>query len=230
MVKKLQKLSNEKKKKSAELPRAIKDSAQQIWLAGLGAFAKAQEEGSKVFETLVKEGMSMQRKTQTVAEEKITEATSRVTHMANDIGSRAAGQWDKLESIFEDRVAKALSRLGVPTSRDLEALNARIDALTQSVGKAPAAAKPAAKKPAAKKPATAKAASAPKQAAAKRRATPLQNPPPRPLRTPRPAPDRAAHFPGRQRPAHAAVAPWVRQPFSLHRPCATPMPARGIVG
>ena len=167
MVKKLQKLSNEKKKKSAELPRAIKDSAQQIWLAGLGAFAKAQEEGSKVFETLVKEGMSMQRKTQTVAEEKITEATSRVTHMANDIGSRAAGQWDKLESIFEDRVAKALSRLGVPTSRDLEALNARIDALTQSVGKAPAAAKPAAKKPAAKKPATAKAASAPKQAAAK---------------------------------------------------------------
>lgn len=172
MVKKLQKLSNEKKKKSAELPRAIKDSAQQIWLAGLGAFAKAQEEGSKVFETLVKEGMSMQRKTQAVAEEKITEATSRVTHMANDIGSRAAGQWDKLESIFEDRVAKALSRLGVPTSRDLEALNARIDALTQSVGKAPAAAKPAAKKPAAKKPAakkpaTAKAASAPKQAAAK---------------------------------------------------------------
>ena len=167
MVKKLQKLSNEKKKKSAELPRAIKDSAQQIWLAGLGAFAKAQEEGSKVFETLVKEGMSMQRKTQAVAEEKITEATSRVTHMANDIGSRAAGQWDKLESIFEDRVAQALSRLGVPTSRDLEALNARIDALTQSVGKAPAAAKPAAKKPAAKKPATAKAASAPKQAAAK---------------------------------------------------------------
>ena len=162
MVKKLQKLSNEKKKKSAELPRAIKDSAQQIWLAGLGAFAKAQEEGSKVFETLVKEGMSMQRKTQAAAEEKITEATSRVTHMANDIGSRAAGQWDKLESIFEDRVAKALSRLGVPTSRDLEALNARIDALTQSVGKAPAAAKPAAKKPA-----TAKAASAPKQAAAK---------------------------------------------------------------
>ena len=155
MVKKLQKLSNEKKKKSAELPRAIKDSAQQIWLAGLGAFAKAQEEGSKVFETLVKEGMSMQRKTQTVAEEKITEATSRVTHMANDIGSRAAGQWDKLESIFEDRVAKALSRLGVPTSRDLEALNARIDALAQSVGKAPAAAKPAAKKPAAKKPAAA---------------------------------------------------------------------------
>lgn len=200
MVKKLQKLSNEKKKKSAELPRAIKDSAQQIWLAGLGAFAKAQEEGSKVFETLVKEGMSMQRKTQAVAEEKITEATSRVTHMANDIGSRAAGQWDKLESIFEDRVAKALSRLGVPTSRDLEALNARIDALTQSVGKAPAAAKPAAKKPAAKKPATAKAASAPKQAAAKpaAKAAPKKA---APKAAPKAAAEKAASKPVAKKPA-----------------------------
>ncbi|QIL42996.1 phasin family protein [Acidovorax sp. HDW3] len=162
MVKKLQKISDDKKKPSAELPRAIKESAQQIWLAGLGAFAKAQEEGNKVFESLVKEGLSIQRKTQAVAEEKITEATSRVTHMANDIGSRAAGKWDKLESIFEDRVAKALSTLGVPTSRDIEALNARIDALAKSLGKAPPvapakeSAKPAAKPAAAKKPAATK--------------------------------------------------------------------------
>jgi len=191
MVKKLQKLSNEKKKNSAELPRAIKDSAQQIWLAGLGAFAKAQEEGSKVFESLVKEGLSMQRKTQAVAEEKITEATSRVTHMANDIGSRAAGQWDKLESIFEDRVAKALSRLGVPTSRDLDALNARIDALTKSVGKAPPAAKAEAK-PAAKKAATAKVAPAPKQAAAK--SAPKKA-------APKPATEKATSKPAAKKPA-----------------------------
>ncbi|UJB66553.1 phasin family protein [Acidovorax sp. YS12] len=195
MVKKLQKLSNEKKKNSAELPRAIKDSAQQIWLAGLGAFAKAQEEGSKVFESLVKEGLSMQRKTQAVAEEKITEATSRVTHMANDIGSRAAGQWDKLESIFEDRVAKALSRLGVPTSRDLDALNARIDALAKSVGKAPPAAKAEAK-PAAKKAATAKAAPAPKQAAAK----PAAKPAPKKA-APKPAAEKAASKPAAKKPA-----------------------------
>jgi poly(hydroxyalkanoate) granule-associated protein len=170
MVKKLQKISDDKKKNSAELPRAIKDSAQQIWLAGLGAFAKAQEEGTKVFESLVKEGLSIQRKTQAVAEEKITEATSRVTHMASDIGTRAAGKWDKLESIFEDRVAKALSTLGVPTSRDIDALNARIDALAKSLGKAPpaapaqASAKPAAKKAVATKKPAAKAP-APKAAA-----------------------------------------------------------------
>lgn len=183
MVKKLQKISNDKKKGGAQLAGTVKESAQQIWLAGLGAFSKAQEEGTKVFESLVKEGLSMQRKTQSAAEEKLSEATSRMTNMANDIGSRAAGQWDKLENIFEDRVAKSLAKLGVPSSRDLDVLNARIDALAKSMGKsAPAAGKPAAKpaakssaksatKPAAKTPAKKAAAKAPaKKAAAKKAA------------------------------------------------------------
>ena len=150
------------------LSGAIKDSAQQIWLAGLGAFSKAQEEGGKAFDSLVKEGLSIQRKTQAVAEERISEATNKVSSMATDISSKASGQWDKLESIFEERVAKALNKLGVPSARDVDALIKRIDALNQHVqqlaGKAPAktaarkaaparkapVAKPAAKKVAAK--------------------------------------------------------------------------------
>ncbi len=136
MVKKLQKISNDKKNNGAQMANAVKDSAQQIWLAGLGAFSKAQAEGGKVFEALVKEGTTMQRKTQTVAQDRITEATTRMTGMANDIGSRAAGQWDKLETIFEERVAKSLTRLGVPTSRDFDVLSARIDALAKSMGHA----------------------------------------------------------------------------------------------
>lgn len=167
MVKKLQKISNDKKKSGAQLASTVKDSAQQIWLAGLGAFSKAQEEGTKVFESLVKEGLSMQRKTQSAAEDKISEATSRMTNMASDISSRAAGQWDKLENIFEDRVAKSLAKLGVPSSRDLDVLNARIEALAKSMGKTlPAAAKPATKSSA--KPAAKAASKAPaKKAAAK---------------------------------------------------------------
>lgn len=173
MVKKLQKLSADKKKSNAQLSSTVKDSAQQIWLAGLGAFSKAQEEGGKVFEALVKEGLTIQRKTQAVAEEKITEATSRVTTMASDIGSKAQGQWDKLENIFEDRVAKALSKLGVPSARDLEALSARIDALAKTKAtpaKKAAAAKPAAKAPAKKAALRKPAAKAPaaKKAAAKK--------------------------------------------------------------
>ena len=168
MVKKLQKISADKKP-AAHLSGTVKDSAQQIWLAGLGAFAKAQEEGNKVFDALVKEGLSIQRKTQVVAEERITEATSKMTHMASGISSRAAGQWDKLESIFEERVAKALAKLGVPSSKDLAALSARVDALakkttstaSKSTAQAPAAKPKAAAKPAAKATKAAKPAAKP---------------------------------------------------------------------
>jgi len=120
------------------LSSAIKDSAQQIWLAGLGAFSKAQEEGGKVFEALVKEGLTLQRKTQAVAEERLNEASTRVakiTSMATDISSKAAGQWDKLENIFEERVAKAMGKLGVPTAAEVEELIRRIDALTEQVAR-----------------------------------------------------------------------------------------------
>ena len=151
MVKKLHKMSDAKKS-SPQLSSAVKDSAQQIWLAGLGAFSKAQEEGSKVFDALVKEGMSIQRKTQSAAEEKITEATSRMSDMANDIQSKAGNRWDKLENIFEERVAKALSKLGVPSAKEVNALAARVDHLDKTMMKmhGPAAAAPSGAQPAAK--------------------------------------------------------------------------------
>jgi poly(hydroxyalkanoate) granule-associated protein len=132
------------------LAGTVKDSAQQIWLAGLGAFSKAQAEGGKVFEALVKEGTSLQRKTQSVAEEKLGEVTSRMTGMASEVQAKAGQHWDKLESIFEERTAKALGKLGVPAAKDVDALVARIDTLAAQVAKlskaAPAktAAKPAA--------------------------------------------------------------------------------------
>lgn len=134
MVKKLQK-NNASKKSGTPLTGSVKDSAQQIWQAGLGAFNKAQAEGSKAFEALVKEGVSLQRKTQSVAEEKISEATNKMSTMATGISSRASGQWDKLESIFEERVAKALNKLGVPSAKDVTALIDRIEELNKSVQK-----------------------------------------------------------------------------------------------
>ena len=150
MVKKLQKTSAAQKT-GPQRSSAVKDSAQQIWLAGLGAFSKAQKEGGKVFDTLVKEGLAIQRKTQATAEEKISEATSRMGDMASDIQSRAGNRWDKLENIFEERVAKALGKLGVPLARDVVALAERIDVLDRQVrqlsGGKPAAG-PSAKSPA----------------------------------------------------------------------------------
>lgn len=136
MVKKIQRKSTANAKASAtDMPGSVKDSAQQIWQAGLAAFTRAQAEGSKAFESLVKEGVGIQRKTTSAAEEKIAEATSKMSNMATDISSKASGQWDKLETIFEDRVAKALNKLGVPSAKDVKALIARIDELNAAVQK-----------------------------------------------------------------------------------------------
>ncbi len=126
------------KKQDKTTDTTFKDSASQIWLAGLGAFAKAQEEGSKVFDNLVREGQAIQRKTQAAAEERLAEAAERMSSMASDIQQRATGQWGKLEGIFEDRVAQALQRLGVPSSKDLQALASRIEQLESALAQAQA--------------------------------------------------------------------------------------------
>ena len=115
------------------LAGTVKESAQQIWLAGLGAFSKAQQEGGKVFEALVKDGVSLQRKTQEAASAKLGEVGARVTGAAEEATGKAGQQWDKLESIFEQRVTRAMGHLGVPSQQDFEALLARVDALSEEV-------------------------------------------------------------------------------------------------
>jgi len=128
----------------SDLANAVQDSAQQIWLAGLGAFAKAQEEGGKVFEALVKDGAHLQRKTQGLAEEHLRAVRGKVRAIADGVNSQAGAQWDKLESIFETRIAKALHKMGVPQTQDIDALARRIDTLTALVaGKSPPARKAA---------------------------------------------------------------------------------------
>ena len=117
----------------------VKEQAQQIWLAGLGAFAKAQEDGTKAFEKLVSDGITMQRKVHSTAEEKLAEATQKVTQAASTLNERATGQWGKLEGIFEERVAKALHSLGLPSAAEMKALHARVAELEAQLGTKPKA-------------------------------------------------------------------------------------------
>lgn len=145
----------------------VRDSAQQIWLAGMGAFSRAQAEGGKVFETLIKEGMSLQRKTQGIAEDKIHEVAGKMSSMAGDVQAKAGQQWDKLESIFEQRTAKAMSKLGVPTAQDIDALIKRVDELAAAVAKLSGDERKPAKDRATTPKAAAKAPAAPAKPAAK---------------------------------------------------------------
>ena len=167
--------SSAKKNKTTEpsfgdgLPKSIMDSAQQIWHAGMGAFGRAQEEGSKLFEALVKEGSGLELKTRKLAGGKVDAVRDAVENRVGAVKERAADTWDRLEKVFEDRVQRALVRLGVPGRDDLQSLIARVDELNAELRKlgktgsaAPAAKPRVASKPAAKSaPAAKKATRAP---------------------------------------------------------------------
>ncbi len=122
--------------------KTLVESAQHIWLAGLGAFAKAQEEGSRLFEALVREGVTLEQKTRKLTSGKAEEARHVVEAAVGQVRERSQETWDKLEKVFESRVSRALNQLGVPGSKELKALTARVEELAREVQKLNARATP----------------------------------------------------------------------------------------
>ncbi|KFN45277.1 phasin family protein [Arenimonas composti] len=163
--------------KAEQMSRSIVESAQQIWMAGIGAFNRAQGEGSKLFEALVREGMSIEQSTRKLATGRVDAVRDAVEDRVGVVRERAVDTWDRLEKVFEDRVQRALTRLGVPGREDLGGLAERVDDLTAALrrlGGAPtrSPAKPAktarARRAASRKPAEAAKKAAPRKAAAKK--------------------------------------------------------------
>src|SRR5881392_4432626 len=115
------------------LSKSVPASSHQIWLAGLGAFSKAQEGGAKVFDTLVQQGESLEAKTRAAAAGTADAARDAAMAKAKEMQAMAGGTWDKLEQVFENRVARALGRLGVYTSSDVERLTERVNELSEAV-------------------------------------------------------------------------------------------------
>lgn len=118
--------NNRRSAQADAFAEALRGSARQIWLAGLGALARAQQEGSKLFDALVQEGAALQPQ----AGERLAEARTRVQRAAADWSAKAS---DRLDGIFEERVGKALDRLDVPLGSEVDALVARIEELERAV-------------------------------------------------------------------------------------------------
>lgn len=173
MAKKLQKASRAERESASSLldnpvAQSVRASAQQIWLAGMGALSKAQRGRPKMFDSLVKKGGQLQRKTPSAAQDNAGAAGERGRTMADGGGARASQHWDKLEQIFEQRTAKALHRLGVPTAKDVQLLIDRVDELAAAVQRLSKSAPGAAPKPArAARPAAPSAKTSTKAAAKK---------------------------------------------------------------
>ena len=136
------------------LSKTLSESAQQIWLAGVGAFSRAQAEGGKLFEALVKEGMTLEQTARKIAGGRADVVREAVESRVGQARGRAVDTWDKLEKVFEDRVQRALVKLGVPNRDDLNGLAVRVDILNAELRRldgTPAVKRPAVRKPAVKK-------------------------------------------------------------------------------
>jgi len=109
----------------------IMGSANEIWLAGLGAFAKAQNEGKKIFNKLVDEGKGVEK----VIKKSSESATKEVISKVSKVKGKATQSWDKLENIFETRVEKTLKKLDIPSSDEITALLDKVESLAKEVSK-----------------------------------------------------------------------------------------------
>ena len=108
-----------------EIAKAMADSAQKIWLAGLGAFERAKAEGPKMFDVLVEQGKGLR--------ERAREAADQALKTVRESASGASGRFDKLEQVFEDRVSKSLGRLGVLTRGEVNDLSKQVRELAENV-------------------------------------------------------------------------------------------------
>ncbi|HEX5352653.1 MAG TPA: phasin family protein [Rhodanobacteraceae bacterium] len=119
--------------------RGMMDSAQQIWLAGLGALSRTQQEGGKFFDALVEEGVRIQEKTHAYGQEQMKQAHEQSMPWVDAARKRTNAAMGKLEQAFDERIARAMKRMHMPSRTDIQELSARIDALTREVhaGRAP---------------------------------------------------------------------------------------------
>jgi poly(hydroxyalkanoate) granule-associated protein len=124
-------------------PTTIRRSAQQIWLAGLGAFALAGEEGGKLFTGLVKKGQGVEKLNKTRLQRVFTRM-GKVGERVREDAERAVG---RIGNPFDSGMTVALHQLGVPTRKEIVTLTKRVEELTRVVarskGKGPKAARPA---------------------------------------------------------------------------------------
>ncbi|MBM3106307.1 phasin family protein [Pseudomonas sp. V1] len=195
-------------KESSSWVGGIEKYSRKIWLAGLGIYSKIDQDGNKLFESLVKDGEKAEKQAKgsvDAAKASAKSATSRV----GDVKDRALGKWSELEEAFDKRLNSAISRLGVPSRNEVKALHQQVDTLTKQIEKLTGASvKPASSKAAATKAAAKPLAKTAPKAAAKPAAKPVAK--------------TAAAKPA----AKAAAKPAAAKPAAAKKPAVKKAPAK----
>jgi poly(hydroxyalkanoate) granule-associated protein len=110
---------------------------QQVWLAGMGAIARAQKDGPAAFQDAVLEGVKLLGERRSTAQRKVRDVfeAAQETLQTRVGGAREQAQetWDNLEALFQSRVQRAMHQLGVPTGEEVRILTRRVSELNENV-------------------------------------------------------------------------------------------------
>lgn len=111
-----------KAKSKGSLPEELTERGREVWLAGLGAMAAAEEEGTKLFNSLIERGKSYESQ----GREQLEEVAETATEQQQALSER-------VESTIAETVEVALERFGVPTQSEVKTLSRQLDRLTKKV-------------------------------------------------------------------------------------------------
>jgi poly(hydroxyalkanoate) granule-associated protein len=111
----------------------VKDTAHRIWLAGLGALAAAEDEGTKLFSRLVDRGRDVEARGKVEVEKVVDKAGKVVDKVVDKAKSKAGGSWEDLGSKVDETITSALHRLGVPTREEIRNLTKRVEELNAKI-------------------------------------------------------------------------------------------------
>ena len=111
----------------------VKNYTHQIWLAGLGAYAKAGKEGADYFKKLVAEGEEVEKKGKELVDNQVEAANSRIESFKEKVQEKTGGRFSKVEEVFDERVASTLGRIGIPSKKDIDQLSAKLDDLSAAL-------------------------------------------------------------------------------------------------
>lgn len=154
-------------RQAEKLAKSLGESAQHVWLAGIGALGRAQSEGSRLFASLVEEGEELERRARTAAAGRADDVMEAVGSGVDDVRGKAEDTWDRWEKALDERMQRTLSRMGVPSRDDVSELERKVGALEAELRRerAASARKAAARKTAPRKtPATSRTAATKKTA------------------------------------------------------------------
>jgi len=107
----------------------LKDSVHRIWLAGLGALAAAEEEGSKLFSKLVDRGRDVESK----GKVEVDKVGDKVRSEVDKAKAKAESAFENWGEKFDEKLTSALHRLGVPTRDEIHNLTRRVEELNSKV-------------------------------------------------------------------------------------------------